>query len=97
MAKAKKPKKMTLAELNKALKMLGKPPMKRVTKATIKAARKKKAKALPLEHRQLILDLLHKDLTLGQVAEQGRVDRDTVLGVMELNTDQIPFLRKESR
>ena len=96
--KTKKPRKMTLAERNEAYKKLGLPPIRRITKATIKAEWKAKAKSLSLEHRQLILDLLHKGgLTFGEIANQAQVDTDTVLGVIELNTDYMDLsMRKET-
>jgi len=72
-------------------------PTKRITKATIKAEWRRKAKALPLATRQLILDLVWQGKTFGEIARQAGVDTDTIFGVMELNTDRIPVLRTESR
>ena len=70
---------------------------KRITKATIRADWKRKAKALTLNHRQLILDLFRQGKTIGEVAKEAQVDYDTVCGVLDLNTDYIPILRSESR
>jgi len=70
---------------------------KRITKATIKAEWRRKAKALPLPQRQLMMDQIHQGKTCGEVSRLAEVDLDTVLGLLDLNTDYIPILRTESR
>ncbi len=95
-SKPKKQKRMTLAEDNKLRKKMGLPPVKRITVATIKAEWKKKAKALPKEQRQRVLDMLWEKMTYQDVAESNQIDFETVMGVVELNTEYIPILRKET-
>lgn len=94
--KSKQPRKMTLAEENKLRKKIGLPPTKRITRATIRAKWKNQAKALPHELRQDILNMLRAGSTYGDIVELTSVDLDTVLGVEELNTAYIPYLRKET-
>jgi len=92
----KKSRKMTQAEQNKLRKKMGLPPIKRITRATIRAKWKAQAKALPHELRQDILNMLRAGSTYGDIVELTLVDLETVLGVEELNTAYIPYLRKES-
>lgn len=92
----KKSRKMTLAEENKIRKKIGLPSRKRITRATIRAEWKAQAKALPHALRQDILNMLHAGSTYGDIVELTSVDLETVLGVEELNTAYIPYLRKET-
>jgi len=92
----KKSRKMTQAEQNKLRKKMGLPPIKRITRATIRAEWKAQAKALPRELKQDILNMLRAGSTYGDIVELTSVDLETVLGVEELNTAYIPYLRKES-
>ena len=95
-SKPEKQKKMTLAEENKLLKKAGLPPRKRITIATIKAELKKKAKELPKEQRQRILDKLWDRLPFAAIAQEEGVDTRTVCGVMELNTYTVERIRRET-
>jgi len=85
-----------MAEENKIRKKMGLPPRKRITRATIRAEWKKQAKALPHELRQDILNMLRAGSTYGDIVELTSVDLETVLGVEDLNTAYIPYLRKET-
>lgn len=96
-SRPKKQKKMTLAEENRLRKKAGLPPRKRITIATIKAELKKKAKALPKEQRQRILDKLWDCLPFGAIAQEEGVDTQTVCGVMELNTYTVKRMHRETR
>jgi len=87
---------MTLAEENKLRKKMGLPPVKRITIATVKAEWKKKAKALPKEQRQRILDAIWAKVSPSEIAEQEGVDWQAVYGVQELNTRYLPYLLTET-
>lgn len=95
-SKPKKQKRMTMAEENKLRKKMGLPPRKRITIATIKKEFKDKARALPKEQRQRMLDLIWEGHTYESIMQLCEVDMETVIGLQELNTEYRPFLRKET-
>lgn len=57
---------------------------------------KDKARALPKEERQRILDMIWEGHTFGSIVQLCEVDLETVIGLKELNTEYIPILRKET-
>lgn len=94
MANAKKSRKMTLAEENKLRKKMRLEP--RLTKGMIREVWKAKAKALPKEKRQQILDMIRERISPETIAEQVGVDCDVVCGVYFLNIYRVELLRKET-
>jgi len=64
-------------------------------RAQIRAAWKAKARALPKNKRQEILDMLHQAaLTAEAIALRAGVDLDTVYGVLYLNRYSVQLLRE---
>ncbi len=66
------------------------------SKAQIRREWQDNARALPAETRQAMLDALHDGKTLGEVARGFDVDIYTVCGLIDINMDQLQFLRDKT-
>jgi hypothetical protein len=56
----------------------------------------KRARECTQEFRQKVLDIIREGKTIGETAKELEIDSDLVVGIVNINIDNVQFLRSES-